>query len=661
MQDNAVLAVANTVRALTIDAIQKANSGHPGLPMGMAELGALLYGELLSHYPKDPSWPNRDRFVLSAGHGSMFLYALLHLSGYDISMDDIESFRQVGSRTPGHPEYGMTPGIETTTGPLGQGVANAVGMAMAEKMLAARFNTSQHSIVDHYTYALAGDGCLMEGVSAEASSLAGHLKLGKLIVFYDSNKISIDGATSITFTEDVEKRYQAYGWQTQRCDAYDLAAVRKAVENARTEKDKPSFIILESLIGKGSPNKAGTPKIHGSPLGDEEIALTKKSMGMKEDKLFAVVPEAKEYFASYAAELQKKYDAWNTAFTAWANANPELKTLWDRTVASPESGMKELLQSARLPEYKVGDKQATRVISGETLVALADTVPHIVGGSADLAASNNTSIPAHGVFGPDNPQGRTVNFGVREHGMAAACNGLALHGGLRPFCATFLVFSDYMRPSIRLSALMGLPVIYVFTHDSIFLGEDGPTHQPVEHITALRAIPNLRVFRPGDAEETKEAWISALKRTDGPTALVLSRQKLEVYPKAENCADGLKKGAYVVKDASGKPDLVLVATGSEVNMALKAAEQSGRNVRIVSMPSREAFQSLSESEKERILPKGVRVITVEAGVSQGWPGIATSTADIFCIDRFGESGPGDAVADHIGFTVDRLVSMIQRV
>jgi transketolase len=651
-------AVALSVRTLSMDAIQKANSGHPGLPLGCAELGALLYGEILSHYPQDPSWPNRDRFILSAGHGSMFLYSLLHLSGYSLTLEDIKNFRQLHSKTPGHPEYGHTPGVETTTGPLGQGISNAVGMAIAERILAGKFNTSQHKIVDHFIYALAGDGCMMEGIASEAASLAGHLRLGKLIVFYDSNKISIEGSTDITFTEDVGKRFEAYGWQVLKGDMYDIPDTAELISRAKRETTRPSLIILKSVIGKGAPNKQGSHEVHGAALGVDEVKAAKRALGVPEDAEFFVHPDAVAYFADQQKRWEKAYQDWKAIFKAWSKANPDLRKEWDRWVSkNPDP-----YQTLSLPEYKIGEKVATRAASGKCLQMIAKQIPNLVGGSADLAPSNNTALPEYGDFSVENPTGRTLHYGVREHAMGGISNGISLYGGLRTFCATFLVFSDYMKPAIRLAALMKQPVIYLFTHDSIFVGEDGPTHEPIEQIACLRSIPHLRVFRPGDGEETAWAWKSALSHIDGPTALVLSRQNLEVYPKADkDWKKTAQQGAYIVKEAEGKPELVIVATGSEVSLALKAVELSGKkNVRVVSMLCREQFLAQKEDFRKNILPSGVRTIVAELGSSQGWEGFVQSSEDLFTLDDFGLSGPGEQVAEALGRSEKHLAQLINR-
>jgi transketolase len=655
MNTDTVNAIATSIRALSMDGVQKANSGHPGLPMGCAELGALLYGDLLRHDPSHPDWIDRDRFILSAGHGSMLLYSLLYLSGYGLTKEDLMNFRRLGSKTPGHPEYGMTVGVETTTGPLGAGFSNAVGLAIAERMLAAKFNTPKQSIIDHYTYVLSGDGCMMEGITSEAASLAGHLRLGKLIVFYDSNSITIEGSTDLAFTEDVLKRYEAYGWQTLSGDMYDVDGLRSLISDAKSTADTPTIILLQSTIGMGSPNMAGSHEVHGAPLGDEEIAATRRNLGIPEDESFYVDQKAFSHFESMKPEWSKRFDTWQAAFDAWAAENPELKKLWDTGFSKIDP------HDIDMPKFEIGDSMATRKAGGAVLKAAAANVPCLVGGSADLAPSNNTAMPG-GDFKFDTPEGRTLHFGVREHAMGGITNGLALHGGLRPFCATFLVFSDYMRPSIRLASLMKQPVIYVFTHDSIFVGEDGPTHQPVEHLASLRIIPGLTVLRPGDAQETAIAWSMALTKDDGPVALALTRQNLPVYEKSDSdWMHTITRGAYVVKECNGTPEIVVVATGSEVSLALEAAEKvSDKKIRVVSMLSRELFLAQDQTFRRSILPEGVRVVTTEAGVSCGWDRFASSPEDMLHIDRFGESGPAKDVANHFGFTADALAEILRR-
>ncbi len=657
MNTKALDAVALSVRSLSMDAIQKANSGHPGLPLGCAELGALLYGEILKHDPADPDWIDRDRFVLSAGHGSMFLYSLLHLAGYPVTKENIINFRQIGSPCAGHPEYGSIKGIETTTGPLGQGIATAVGMAIAESMLAARFNTATRTIIDHYTYVLAGDGCMMEGVASEASSFAGHLGLGKLIVFYDSNSITIDGSTGLAFGEDVAARYRAYGWQGSEGSMYDYEGVSKLVAKAKADPSKPSLIVLKSVIGKGSPNKQGTSGIHGSPLGPDEIILAKKNLGIPENESFYIHPDAPRFFAERRTSLAAAHSAWKKEFDAWAKENPAKKAELDAFYAGKPTG------TLALPQFKEGDKVATRNASGKALQAFSAAYPELVGGSADLTGPNSTQLPADaGVYSAKNGIGRQIHFGIREFGMAAVSNGISLHGGLRPFCATFMVFSDYLRPALRLSALMKQPVIYILTHDSIYLGEDGPTHQPIEHLASLRAIPNVRVLRPADAEETVVAWEMAMERKDGPTALALSRQNLAVFHKADpDWKSTARCGAYIALQPAGKPDLIIVATGSEVGLALEAASKvPGKKIAVVSMISRELFLAQNGKIRDAILTPGVRTLVAEAGVAMGWEGIASSQSDILSIDRFGESGPAEKVAAHLGFTADHLAEMLKK-
>ena len=560
MDKKAIEAVALSIRSLSMDAIQKANSGHPGLPLGAAEAAAVLYGEVMKHNPANSKWADRDRFVLSAGHGSMLLYSILHLAGYKVTMDDIKSFRQVGSHCPGHPEYGDTDGVECTGGPLGQGVSMAVGMAVAESMLAAKFNTPKHTIVDHYTYSLVGEGCLQEGVASEACSLAGNLKLGKLIVFYDENKISIDGCTDITFTDDIKMRYESYGWQVLRGDMYDVEGMAKLVAEAKACSDKPSLIMLKSIIGKGAP-KQNTADVHGAPLGAEGIIEAKKTLGLPTDKDFYVVPEAYKYFEDKKAEFAKAEADWNATFDAWAKENPELKKLWDDYHSDAATA------EVSDVEYKVGDACATRDASGKALNVIAERFGNLVGGSADLMGPNKTAFKCdNGTFSPANRAGRTIEYGIREFAMSAVCAGISLHGGLRPFCATFLVFADYLRPSLRVVSLMKQPVIYVFTHDSIYVGEDGPTHQPIETMASLRAIPGVQAIRPGDPEESMQAWNMAYASKDHPVCMAFTRQALAVYEKADkNWKENMAtKGAYVVQDAAN-PDITILASGSEGN------------------------------------------------------------------------------------------------
>ncbi len=656
----ALNSIAKTLRALSADAVEAANSGHPGLPLGMAEFGAWLYGEVMSHNPENPHWMNRDRFVLSAGHGSMFIYSLLHLSGYSLPLEELKAFRQLDSMTPGHPEYGHTPGVETTTGPLGQGFANAVGLAIAREFTAAKFNTKEHRIIDHAIYTLVGDGCLMEGISSEAASLAGHLRLGSLIAFYDSNRISIEGSTELAFTEDVGGRFESMGWQVIQADPYDYSSMSQALEGAKKEGAKPSLIILPSVIGKGAPNKAGSHKVHGAPLGGDERAAFRKALGIPEDRDFYIADGVAEYFAQRRSQWKKDEEQWNALFAKWSNDNPELRKTWD----SWHAGIDEAdLDALELPALSPGESQASRASSGAVLQILAERFSNILGGSADLAPSNNSHIEAESDFGPTTRTGRNFHFGVREHAMGAVVNGMALYGGLRAYAATFLVFSDYMRPAIRLAAIMNLPVTYVFTHDSIYVGEDGPTHQPIEHVSVLRAIPNLDVLRPADAEETAEAWKYALKRKTGPTVLSLTRQGLQSFAKAKDWQEGFAKGAYTVfeKNAGNGVLTVIVATGSEVGLALEAAERiaaDGDAVRVVSMPGRDAFYRQDRQYRDALIPLDARVFVAEAGISMGWEGIASSQDHILAIDRFGLSAPGKKAAEALGLTAERLYSLI---
>ncbi len=646
-------AAALSIRSLSMDQVQAANSGHPGLPMGCAELGAVLYGDVLKHNPKNPAWIDRDRFVLSAGHGSAFIYSLLHLSGYNLPLDELKNFRQMGSLTPGHPEFRHTEGVETTTGPLGAGFSNAVGMAIAETHLADKFNTESVKVIDHYTYALSGDGCMMEGITSEAASLAGHLGLGKLIVFYDSNSITIEGSTELAFTEDVKKRFDAYGWQTLEGDMHDPENIMTLIEEGKRDQQHPTLIILKSIIGKGSPNKAGTAGIHGAPLGKDEIIETRKNLGIPVDESFYIAPEAVKFFDRKKETAEKKYKEWMEKFDTWSMENPGLRSEWDQFFSESTGSVK-----VDWPEYNEGDSAATRKISGAVIKALTASVPNILGGSADLAPSNNTAMD-FGEFSASNRGGRTLHYGVREHAMGGIANGITLHGGLRTFCATFMVFADYMRPAIRLAALMNLPTIFVFTHDSVFVGEDGPTHQPVEHLASLRIIPGLTVLRPADAEETVEAWKIAVENSNGPTVLALTRQNLEVFSKDDSSwRKTVRKGAYTAVESNGTPDVIVVATGSEVNLAVDAAKASGKNVRVVSMISRETFLKQDRSFQDKIIPANVRTIVVEAGLRSGWEGIASSWNDFLTIDTFGLSAPAADVKKHFGLTVENLVRII---
>jgi transketolase len=650
----------NTIRMLAVDAVEKAKSGHPGMPMGTAALAYVLWTRFLKHHPANPQWPGRDRFVLSAGHGSMLLYSLLHLTGYDLPLDELQHFRQWGSRTPGHPEYGMTPGVETTTGPLGQGFANGVGMAIAEAFLAAHFNRPGHPIVDHYTYAIVSDGDLMEGVASEAASLAGHLQLGKLIYLYDDNDISIDGSTDFTFTERVGKRFDAYGWHVQEIgDGNDVTAIDVALKTAQAETTKPSLIIAHTHIAYGSPGKQDTAEAHGAPLGAEEVKRTKEFLDWPQEPTFYLPAEALAHFRR-AEERGRTWEAeWQSRFESYAAAHPELAAEWQRALRRELPPGWEV----NLPTFKAEDgMMATRIASGRVLNAIAPTISTLIGGSADLATSNNTLLRGAGEFSPQNRAGRNLYFGVREHGMGAILNGLAVHGGVIPYGATFLIFSDYMRPAIRLAALSELPVIYVFTHDSLGLGEDGPTHQPIEHLAALRAMPQLTLIRPADANETAVAWRVALTQRHGPVALALTRQNLPIFDRTQMAAaDGLEQGAYILLDAEGAtPDLILIASGSEVSLAVEARQQlaqQGLRVWVVSMPSWELFDEQPQAYRDAVLPPAVsKRLAIEAGVPQGWRDYVGPEGDIIGLTRFGASAPGPVVMEKLGFNVAHVVA-----
>jgi len=640
-----------------MDAVQAANSGHPGMPMGMADVAYVLWTKFLKHNPKNPQWFDRDRFVLSAGHGSMLLYSLLHLTGYELSLDEIKDFRQLGSITPGHPEYGMTPGVETTTGPLGQGFGTGVGMAMAERFMASTFNKSDSTLIDHFTYAIVSDGDLMEGISHESASMAGHLKLSKLIYLYDSNKISIDGSTDLAFTDDTKKRFEAYGWDVQQIDGHNHKEIEEAIKVAQ-RTDTPSLIECKTKIGFGSPNKEGTAASHGSPLGEEEIKLTKEQLGWPYKEQFFIPDDVKQkmlkavdkgeksesIWEDRLHEFQKKYPADGVLFKSFVNR--ELPEDWTEVI----------------PEFEADEKGlASRNASGKILQQISDHIFNLVGGSADLTGSTKTDMSGKGIFQANNYQGRNLHYGVREHGMAAAVNGMALHGGIIPFGATFLVFSDYNKPSIRIAALSQIPSIFVFTHDSIGLGEDGPTHQPIEHLAALRATPNVYVFRPADANETAYCWKAAIKKDDGPSVMVLTRQNLPTLDRSVyNAASGTEKGAYILKEAaSGTPDLILMATGSEVEIIVKAAEEleaKGVATRVVSMPCIDLFEEQSDSYKESILPQNVTArLSIEASSPYGWHKYTGSKGLVMGIDRFGESAPYEEVYEHLGLTVAKVV------
>jgi len=647
----------NAIRVLSMDAVQKADSGHPGTPMALAPLAYVLWTQHLRYNPADPNWLNRDRFVLSAGHASMLLYSVLYLTGYDLTLDDLKQFRQWESRTPGHPEYGYTPGVETTTGPLGQGVGNAVGMAVGEAHLAAVFNR-QEKIFDHNVYFIASDGDMMEGVSHEASSFAGHHKLGKLIGFYDDNHITIEGDTALTFSDDTAARYAAYGWHTQHvADANDLAALNRAIDAAKAETSRPSLIVVRSHIGYGSPNKHDTAEAHGSALGVEEIKLTKQALGYPSQEPFYVAPEALRYWREAAKRRAKTEDEWKKIYDAYKAANPVLeKELQRRLRGDLPDGWE-----AALPTFTAKDGNvASRAASGIVINAIASKIPELIGGSADLASSTNTIIKGEPSFSAENYAGRNFHFGIREHGMGSIMNGMSLTGGIVPYGATFLIFSDYMRPPVRLACIMSRHVIYVYTHDSIGLGEDGPTHQPIEQLSALRAIPEMTLIRPADASETAEAWRVALNHKKGPVALVLTRQKLSFIDRTKYApATGLARGAYVLADPPrGAPEVVLISSGSEVGLVLdaqKKLEADGIRARAVSMPSHELFARQDESYRNSVLPKGVRRIAMEAAHPMSWYRWVGDDGVILGLERFGASAPAATIYTHLGITVDRMV------
>ena len=670
----------NTMRALAIDAIQQANSGHPGLPLGASPMAYVLWANFLKHNPANPKWYDRDRFILSGGHGSMLLYALLHLSGYALSLDEIKNFRQWGSITPGHPEHGVAPGVEMTTGPLGQGFAHGVGFAMAEAYLAARYNRDGHDIVNHFTYAIVTDGDLMEGVASEAASLAGHLKLGKLIYLYDDNKISLAGATHLTFTEDVGARFEAYDWHVQRVeDGNDLAAIQAALENARAETTRPSLIIVRTHIGFGSPHKQDSFEVHGSPLGADEVKATKKNLGLPEEPAFYIAGDALKHFRGALEKGSVAEKTWNEKFAAYQSAYPELAREFEMVMR----GEKPSNWDADIPVYNADAKGvSTRVAGGQILNAIAKHVPNLIGGSADLNPSTMTALKGMGDFEPvENAHGdmqgavgggwsfagRNIHYGVRDHAMGAAANGMALHGGIIPFTATFFTFSDYMRPAMRLAALMELQVVFVFTHDSIALGEDGPTHQPIEHLAALRAMPHLSVIRPCDANETAEAWRAAMQNTRKPTALVLTRQNVPTLDRAQLLpAAGLQNGAYVLFDApGGAPEMILMASGSEVSLILDAAKKlASENIRarVVSMPSWDLFDAQPQEYRDSVLPPTVKArLAVEAGVALGWHKYVGDDGEVLSIERYGASAPYQVLFEKFGFTAAHVAARAKQV
>lgn len=649
----------NTLRVLAAEEVQGANSGHPGLPLGAAPVAYTVWAKAMKHSPKNPQWANRDRFVLSAGHGSSLLYALLHMFDYGLTLDDLKNFRQADSLTPGHPEFGHTKGVEITTGPLGQGIANGVGMAMAEEYLAAHFNRPGHEIVNHYTYVLCGDGCMMEGISSEAASLAATLGLGKLILFYDSNSITIEGSTEIAFTEDVSARFAAYGWQTLAVeDGNDTDAIEAAISAAKAETGKPTLIKVTSVIGFGSPN-AGTATVHGEPLGAENLKALKETLGLCADE-WCVDSDVRAHMADTVSTLNATADAWDAQFAAYAAAYPELAAEWNAGLAG-----KADLSAIDTPEYWAFENKpvATRALSGEVLNRIAKVVPNLIGGSADLAPSNKSYMKGLGDFSQKDYAGRNLHFGVREHAMASICNGIAAHGGLLPYCATFFVFSDYLKPAMRLAALMGLPVTYILTHDSIGVGEDGPTHQPIEQLAAMRSIPGFVDFRPADAKETAAGWLYAVTNGNHPVGLALTRQNLPQY---EETGKGALQGGYILLDSEKEtPDVILIASGSEVELAYKAHAElktAGIDARVVSMPSMSLFEMQSAEYKESVLPRTVRArVAIEAGSSFGWDKYVGLDGAILAMEGFGASAPAGTLFKKYGFTVENVVKLAKSV
>lgn len=649
----------NTIRLLAVDAIQKANTGHPGMPMGVAPIAYVLFKNIMKHNPKNPKWLNRDRFVLSGGHGSMLLYSILHLSGYDVSLDDLKNFRQWESNTPGHPEYGITSGVETTTGPLGQGFANAVGMAVAQKHLAAIFNKDNFKILDHYIYAEAGDGDLMEGISHEAASFAGHNKLGNVIVFYDDNKITIDGDISLSNSDDAAKRFEAYNWHVQVVeDGNDLAMLTEATNNAKAVTDKPSIIITRTIIGYGSPNKKGTSGIHGSPLGDEEVVLTKRNLGFPEDKFFYVPSEVTEHFSGITDSGKQLEDEWNKMFDEYSSKYPEEAELFVKVMSGDfGDSWKDVL-----PKFEnFGEKMATRNSSQTVLNAIAPELPTLFGGSADLTPSNNTDIKGGKDFSPETPEGGYIRYGIREHAMAGIMNGMAVYGGVIPYGGTFMVFSDYLRPSLRIAAISKVKAIYVFTHDSIGLGEDGPTHQPVEQAAALRTIPGFIYLRPADANETSEAWKLALEHKRSPVGIALTRQKLTILDRNKYAsAENVKYGAYIIKDSDGSPDLILLSSGSEVEISINAAEELdsiGIKTRVVNFVSWEIFEMQSDEYKNSVLLTNVKSrISIEAAIKMGWEKYVGFDGDYISLETYGASAPYETLFEKYGFTAENIVA-----
>ncbi len=651
--------IANTIRGLSMDGVQKANSGHPGLPMGMADVASVLFSEFLKFNPKNPNWFDRDRFVLSGGHGSMLLYSLLHIYGYDLSLDDIKNFRQWHSKTPGHPELQDTPGVETTTGPLGQGISNAVGMALAESQTAAKYNSKDSEVVNHFTYVMAGDGDLQEGISHEVASFAGHNKLGKLILMYDSNGISIDGETSLSFSENIKKRFKAYGWHVVKADGHDYDSIRKAIRKAKAKTNKPSIIIFKTIIGFGSPNKQGKEEVHGSPLGADEIKLAKETLGIPQ-KDFYVSDEVAKIAEEFIEKGEKLEESWKELLVKYEAENEKKAFAFNKIINGEDIEFE-------VPYFEAGTSMATRASSGKVIDVISEQIDSLTGGSADLTPSNKTRGKSQTSYSPDNREGNYIHYGIREFGMGGIMNGMALHGGVVPYGGTFFVFSDYMRSSVRMAALMGLRVIYVFTHDSIGLGEDGPTHQPIEHLASLRAIPNLVNLRPADANETAQAWKIALERKNGPTALVLSRQNLVTLDRKSGeyaACDMTAKGGYVLCEDADYTSII-IATGSEVEIALDAKKllnAKGQKVRIVSMPSTELFEAQDASYKESVLPAEItNVVAAEAGASQSWYKYVGRNGAVIGLDTFGASAPAEILYEKFGITAEKIAEAVEQL
>lgn len=655
--ENLIQKCIDTVRVLSADAVQKANSGHPGTPMALSPLGHVLWSEVMKYNPQNPEWANRDRFVLSCGHACMLQYSYLHLTGYKISLEDLKNFRQLHSITAGHPEYGLTPGIEVTTGPLGQGFANGVGMAIAQQYMAARYNQPDFKIFDYHIYAICSDGDLMEGVTAEAASLAAHLELGNIIYFYDSNHITIEGDTDLAFDEDVSKRFEAYGWHVQNLpDINDLEALSKAIKNAQNETSRPSIIKVRSQIGYGSPNKQNTAAAHGSPLGNDEVRLVKENFGFDPDKSFVIPDEVSDFYQKAGKKSAKNEDDWNVLYKRYKERHPDLAKEYENiTLGKLPEGWEK-----KLPIFEAGEELATRKASGKTLNAIAEYFPQLIGGSADLSPSTDTNLDAFQSFSAKHRDGRNFHFGIREHAMGAILNGMALSKYLIPYGATFVIFSDYMRPPLRLAAIMKIRQIMVFTHDSIALGEDGTTHQPVEQLIGLRTVPNMTVIRPADANETAQAWRVAIEQKDGPVAIILTRQGIPIIDQTKYAsAKNLEKGAYILSDSDGAPDIILIATGSEVQLIMQAQIELKKDkiqARVVSMPSWNLFDKQDSAYREKVLPKGIRKrLAVEAGSPVGWMKYTTDDGDVIGIEKFGESAPGEVVMKEYGFTVENVV------